>query len=101
MKSSSNPSTRRTIAFVIALILLIVALVVALNYIRSNREPSGQIAPGEVAAPTPGPRTVFVHLFEWKWADVARECESFLGPKGYAAVQVSPPQEHIVAPGNP
>ena len=39
--------------------------------------------------------TTFVHLFEWKWQDVATECETFLGPKGYAAVQVSPPNEHI------
>lgn len=48
-----------------------------------------------------GPRTVMVHLFEWKWADVARECESHLGPKGFAAVQVSPPQEHAQLPGHP
>ncbi len=39
-------------------------------------------------------RTAFVHLFEWKWTDVAKECEDFLGPKGFAAVQVSPPNEH-------
>jgi len=39
---------------------------------------------------------VFVHLFEWRWPDVARECESFLGPKGFTAVQVSPPSEHAV-----
>jgi alpha-amylase len=38
---------------------------------------------------------VFVHLFEWSWADVAAECP-FLDQKGYAAVQVSPPQEHIL-----
>ena len=37
---------------------------------------------------------VFVHLFEWKWTDIARECETVLGPAGYTAVQVSPPQEH-------
>lgn len=37
----------------------------------------------------------FVHLFEWQWSDVAAECEQFLGPKGFSAVQVSPPQEHI------
>ena len=41
---------------------------------------------------------VFVHLFEWRWADVARECESFLGPKGFTAVQVSPPSEHALLP---
>jgi alpha-amylase len=41
---------------------------------------------------------VFVHLFEWKWNDIATECESVLGPAGYAAVQVSPPQEHSITP---
>jgi alpha-amylase len=39
--------------------------------------------------------TAFVHLFEWRWSDVAHECETFLGPKGFEAVQVSPPNEHI------
>jgi len=39
--------------------------------------------------------TAFVHLFEWKWNDIAAECENFLGPKGFDAVQISPPQEHI------
>jgi len=38
---------------------------------------------------------VFVHLFEWSHADVANECENWLGPKGYNGVQVSPPNEHI------
>lgn len=36
-----------------------------------------------------------VQLFEWSWNDVAYECENFLGPKGFKAVQVSPPTEHI------
>jgi alpha-amylase len=49
------------------------------------------------AAP-PGARAVIVHLFEWKWTDVATECATVLGPKGYGGVQVSPPQEHIVLP---
>ena len=34
---------------------------------------------------------VFVHLFEWSWDDIAKECEDWLGPKGFDAVQVSPP----------
>jgi alpha-amylase len=42
------------------------------------------------------PRTVFVQLFEWSWDDVGLECEKNLGPNGFAAVQVSPPQEHVV-----
>ena len=38
---------------------------------------------------------VFVHLFEWKWTDIEKECV-YLAQKGYRAVQVSPPMEHIV-----
>lgn len=53
-------------------------------------------------ATTPGVHDgVIVHLFEWPWADVARECEAFLGPKGYAAVQVSPPTENHIVGGRP
>lgn len=40
----------------------------------------------------------FVHLFEWPWSDVAHECESYLGPNGYHAIQVSPANEHINYP---
>nr|CAH7722336.1 unnamed protein product [Callosobruchus chinensis] len=28
-------------------------------------------------------------MFEWHWDDIASECENFLGPKGFAGVQVS------------
>lgn len=38
---------------------------------------------------------VMVHLFQWKYNDVANECENVLAAKGYAAVQISPPAEHI------
>ncbi len=38
---------------------------------------------------------VIVHLFEWRWDDIAREC-AWLGQKGYWAVQVSPPTEHVI-----
>lgn len=62
---------------------------------------SGAATAGTPIKPAPGPRTVFVHLFEWKWTDIAQECETFLGPRGYAAIQISPPQEHVVASGNP
>ena len=50
--------------------------------------PSGHAARGDV----------FVHLFEWKWTDIASECENVLGPAGFTAVQVSPPQEHSITP---
>src|SRR5207253_5206797 len=52
--------------------------------------PTGHMAAGDV----------FVHLFEWKWTDIAAECESVLGPAGFKAVQVSPPEEHSVQPPN-
>lgn len=45
-----------------------------------------------------GKNQVFVHLFEWSWPDVAAECETWLGPRGFAAVQVSPVTEHISGP---
>ncbi|XP_068633517.1 alpha-amylase 2-like [Battus philenor] len=41
-------------------------------------------------------RTTIVHLFEWKWKDIADECERFLAPKGYGGVQISPPSENAV-----
>ncbi|KAK7091849.1 alpha-amylase-like [Littorina saxatilis] len=46
-------------------------------------------------------RTTLVQLFEWRWADVARECEDFLGPKGFCGVQISPPSENAVVTGRP
>lgn len=33
-------------------------------------------------------RTAIVHLFEWRWADIAAECERFLAPNGFGGVQV-------------
>jgi len=42
-----------------------------------------------------GRSSVFVQLFEWSWVDVALECERWLGPKGFTAVQVSPVNDHI------
>ena len=54
----------------------------------------------EAPAPTTphGELTAFVQLFEWGWPEIARECEEHLGPAGYTAVQVSPPNEHIEGP---
>ncbi|KAH9519300.1 Alpha-amylase A type-1/2 [Bulinus truncatus] len=43
-----------------------------------------------------GGKQVIVHLFEWKWTDIAKECERYLGPKGFCGVQISPPMEHAM-----
>lgn len=61
----------------------------------------GAVIAGVGAAPPAwghGRSGAFVHLFEWSWEDVARECEEWLGPKGFAAVQISPPNEHLAGP---
>ncbi|XP_077256834.1 alpha-amylase 4N-like [Temnothorax americanus] len=42
-----------------------------------------------------------VHLFEWKWHDIADECERFLGPMGFGGVQVSPMQENVIVGSRP
>jgi alpha-amylase len=66
----------------------------------------GCAAPASEQAPLASPHAdlrdrVVVQLFEWTWDAVARECEEFLGPAGYAAVQVSPPSENHVVEGRP
>lgn len=33
-------------------------------------------------------RNTIVHMFEWKYTDIAAECERFLAPKGFAGIQV-------------
>lgn len=60
-------------------------------FLDPTYRPTGHMAAGDV----------FVQLFEWKWRDVAAECENVLGPYGFEAVQISPPQEHAVLPGYP
>jgi len=57
------------------------------------------------AAPL-NPSTTFATLFNWRWTDVATECTARLGPMGYGAVQVSPPQvsayiNEVPGSGNP
>lgn len=39
-------------------------------------------------SPPGGDTRPIVHLFEWRWSDVAAECERFLAPYGYGGVQV-------------
>ena len=48
-----------------------------------------------------GDRQGIVHLFEWKWLDIAQECEDWLGPKGFGGVQISPPNENAIIANRP
>ncbi|XP_009978764.1 PREDICTED: pancreatic alpha-amylase-like, partial [Tauraco erythrolophus] len=41
-------------------------------------------------------RTSIVHLFEWRWDDIALECERYLAPYGFGGVQISPPNENVI-----
>mmetsp|Transcript_95043 Transcript_95043/g.307598 ORF Transcript_95043/g.307598 Transcript_95043/m.307598 type:complete len:1209 (-) Transcript_95043:421-4047(-) len=43
-----------------------------------------------------GQNLVAVHLFEWPWDDVAKECQYHLRDSGVSMVQVSPATEHIL-----
>ncbi len=44
---------------------------------------------------------VIANLWEWPWTSVASECTSTLGPAGYAAVQVAPPEDSLDVDGHP
>lgn len=43
---------------------------------------------------------VIANLFQWNWPSVAAECTDVLGPKGYGAVQVAPPEDSIRLAGS-
>ncbi|XP_055845375.1 alpha-amylase 1-like [Episyrphus balteatus] len=70
----------------------VLALLIAVVVATTNGQHNPNYWPG---------RDTMVHLFEWKWADIANECEQFLAPKGYAGVQVSPVTENVVVNGRP
>lgn len=68
---------------------------------------TGQPTPARPAAARPGvaapsgDRDVIADLFEWNWPSVASECTTVLGPAGYGAVQVAPPQDSLSRDGHP
>src|SRR5579875_3913724 len=47
-----------------------------------------------------GANDVIVQMFDWPWTAIASECTNVLGPDGYGAVQISPPQEAVVLPSS-
>jgi len=78
-----------------SLVALATAVLASTAFVSTYSAPEPALA----SAASPGSKDVIVHLFEWPWASVATECTSQLGPKGFGGVQVSPPQEHVVLPG--
>ncbi|WDZ83414.1 carbohydrate-binding module family 20 domain-containing protein [Micromonospora cathayae] len=53
------------------------------------------------AAVTLNDSEVTANLWEWNWPSVAAACTNHLGPAGYGAVQVAPPQESVSLPNSP
>jgi alpha-amylase len=65
------------------------------------RAPAAVTPARAAAAPGPGPGPgVIVQMFDWPWTAIAAECTDVLGPDGYGAVQISPPQEAVVLPAD-
>ncbi|MDE0546132.1 alpha-amylase family protein [Microbacterium sp. C7(2022)] len=52
-------------------------------------------APAQNAEVDPAAPDVGIQLFQLPWTSIANECETTLGPNGFAWVLTSPPQEHI------
>jgi len=53
------------------------------------------------SASPPGDHDVIANLFEWNWPSVRAECTNVLGPAGYGAVQVAPPEDSLSRDGHP
>ncbi|MFD0662964.1 carbohydrate-binding module family 20 domain-containing protein [Thermocatellispora tengchongensis] len=52
------------------------------------------------AAVTLNDSEVTANLWQWNWKSVAAACTNHLGPAGYGAVQVAPPQESVSLPNS-
>jgi alpha-amylase len=78
-----------------AAVLALTSLAIAL--VPASAQAGAPVGP---RAAQPAAHDVTAHLFMWPWQDVARECRDVLGPAGYGAVQVSPPEEHVELPAS-
>ncbi|MEZ0067993.1 alpha-amylase [Streptacidiphilus sp. MAP12-20] len=61
---------------------------------------AGGSTPAAASPPGTG-NDVIANLFQWNWNSVASECTNVLGPDGYGAVQVAPPEDSISIAGHP
>lgn len=105
MSSSPRTRTRARSSGLAALAAAgaLVASAVAFSTSFSNAFGASSATPltrTAAAASSTAPNDVVANLFEWNWPSVAAECTSVLGPKGYGAVQVAPPQDSIRLAGS-
>jgi alpha-amylase len=92
MRRSSRRQPRRLAASILPLALALV-LLAGLPARQAPAEAQMTAATAPAAATSPD---VIVQMFSWPWTSIAAECTSVLGPDGYGAVQISPPQESVV-----
>lgn len=88
--------------FALAGLATLVAIAVpATAFASAPNDSVGSSAARTDAAPRPsqGPgHGVIANLWSWNWNSIASECETVLGPAGYAAVWVAPPAESLAHP---
>lgn len=87
----------RIAALTVAAAMSLAAASVAVPLVGAS---ATQAPPAAQVVPQAARSDVIAHLMDWRWTDIATECAQVLGPRGYGAVQVSPPQEHAVLPTN-
>jgi alpha-amylase len=89
-RHSTSPSATRRQARWVGVGALLAGVVLPLTV---------QAVPARAAA-APNGGDVIANLFEWNWNSVASECTNVLGPKGYGAVEVAPPEDSIRLSGS-
>lgn len=79
------------------------SLAVAAALIAATSIPVSLVSAAAPARASSPAKDVTANLFMWNWNSVASECTNVLGPDGYAAVQVAPPQDSMTdaADGHP
>ncbi|WP_238015743.1 carbohydrate-binding module family 20 domain-containing protein [Dactylosporangium sp. AC04546] len=83
-----RPRLLRTLAIVGGLVL---AAALAVPLLSSDRKAEAAVGDNDVIA----------NLWLWPWNSIASECTNVLGPAGYGAVQVAPPEDSISVAGHP
>jgi alpha-amylase len=94
----SRPSARLASRLGAAALLTLAAA--AAPSVRYPARAAGSAArasgPGRASLTAAGGDGAIVQMFDWPWTAIASECTNVLGPDGYGAVQISPPQEAVV-----
>jgi alpha-amylase len=87
------PRLSRTVSRTLAAAagLLLVSAAIAAPLLSGDRK----------AEAATGTNDVIANLWLWPWTSIATECTNVLGPAGYGAVQVAPPEDSISVAGHP